>query len=165
MNFSKAVDGKGWAAINFLEVENLDSVPVIGTAEETIEASPTTEIAVQLAMQDGDSMQAPLTETVFSLTGTQILQVSGALCAAGKYKDWIKFTPFKAKNICADTLHKRKISCRITEKRPDCRGYCAYLRWQAIMKRRESASLFTPSGNQQYCSIYIQYTLKISMLE
>ncbi len=81
IEFSKAVDGKGWAAIKFLEVENLDSVPVIGTAEETIEASPTTEIAVQLAMQDGDSMQAPLTETVFSPTGTQILQVSGDLSA------------------------------------------------------------------------------------
>ncbi len=39
-------------------------------------------------------MQAPLAETVFSPTGTQILQVSGDLSApSGDAEDWIKIHP------------------------------------------------------------------------
>ena len=167
IEFSKAVDGKGWAAVKFLQVENSASVPVIGTAEETSEASPTAEIAVQLALQDGDSMQAPLAETVFSPTGTQILQVNGDLSApTGDAEDWIKFTPFvtniSVQAICtSENFHVelqrngqiaedivftcgQKLFIKTTPGQPH------YLRLQAI-------SNTVPQ--------YIQYTLKISILE
>ena len=45
------------------------------------------------AMQDGDSMQAPLAVAVFSPTGSRALQVNGDVSAPdGDAEDWIQFT-------------------------------------------------------------------------
>jgi uncharacterized protein YraI len=97
IEFANAPDGKGWVTAEFLQVENIESVPIIGVAagETAIptDAASNPNAVVVSAMQDGDSMQAPLTVAVFSATGSRALQVNGDVSAPdGDAEDWIQFT-------------------------------------------------------------------------
>ena len=111
IEFANSADGKGWAALEFLKVENVDSLPVIGSA------SPTTEVAERVtpqangsssAMPDGDSQEAPLANINFSPLGARMAQISGSLSALqGDTEDWVQFRSY-AQNIaihlvCLDT--------------------------------------------------------------
>jgi hypothetical protein len=97
IEFANAPDGKGWVTAKFLQVENIEAVPMIGAAAEET-AMPTSAVfapneIVMSAMQDGDSMQAPLAVAVFSAAGSRALQVSGDVSAPdGDTEDWIQFT-------------------------------------------------------------------------
>jgi uncharacterized protein YraI len=97
IEFAGASDGKGWVTAEFLQVENIDGLPLIGV-EVTETAMPVTateppSVDMALAMQDGDSMQTPLAATVFSPTNSRSLQVNGDVSAPeGDTEDWIQFT-------------------------------------------------------------------------
>jgi hypothetical protein len=97
IEFASAPDGKGWVTAEFLQTENIESVPLIGIAADEIatrtNATSTPNITVVSAMQDGDSAQAPLAVMFFSPTGSRALQVSGDVSAPdGDVEDWIQFT-------------------------------------------------------------------------
>jgi hypothetical protein len=97
VEFASAPDGKGWVIAEFLQVGNIEAVPLIGNATDKTanptDATPTPNIIVMSAMQDGDSMQAPLAVVVFSPTGSRGLQVNGDVSAPdGDVEDWIQFT-------------------------------------------------------------------------
>jgi len=99
IEFASAPDGKGWVTAEFLQVGNIESLPLIGgEVEETATPANVTEtpnIVTVSAMQDGDSMQTPLAVTVFSPTGSRALQVSGDVSAPdGDAEDWIQFTAY-----------------------------------------------------------------------
>lgn len=70
IDFAGAAGGKGWAALEFLKVENTDSLPVIGGISptgEVVENVTTAQVtASSLSMPDGDSMEAPLASIDFS---------------------------------------------------------------------------------------------------
>jgi uncharacterized protein YraI len=86
IEFPGAADGKGWITAEFAQA-------VAGeTAAPTVDV-PTPGVTVQTATQDGDSMQAPLAEVVFSVTGSRILQFNGDVSAPdGDNEDWVRFT-------------------------------------------------------------------------
>lgn len=97
IEFPGAADGKGWIAAEFAQAVDMENVPTIGeVAGET--AAPTVDIpmpgvTVQTATQDGDSMQAPLAEVVFSVMGSRTLQFNGDVSAPdGDNEDWVRFT-------------------------------------------------------------------------
>jgi hypothetical protein len=96
IEFASAPDGKGWVTKEFLQVGNIETVPIIGASVEDTATPPeavSTANAVVSAIQDGDSMQTPLTSTVLSRTGSRTLQVSGDVSAPdGDVEDWIQFT-------------------------------------------------------------------------
>jgi len=97
IEFAGAPDGKGWVTAEFLQVGNIESVPLIGVAADE---TPTPTVAAPesialLAMQDGDSMQAPLAAAVFAPTGSRTLQVNGDVSAPdGDVEDWIQFSTY-----------------------------------------------------------------------
>jgi hypothetical protein len=97
IEFASAPDGKGWVTAEFLQVKNIENVPLIGAATDET-ATPTDAIStpnaiVASAMQDGDSMQVPLAATFFSAAGSRALQVNGDVSAPdGDAEDWIQFT-------------------------------------------------------------------------
>jgi len=93
IQFATAPDGKGWVTAEFLQVENLESVPAIGETFE-VAATPTPGAVVISAMQDGDSMLAPLIAADFSPTGSRALQVNGKVSTPGDAEDWIQFTTY-----------------------------------------------------------------------
>lgn len=96
IEFASAADGKGWVAVEFLQANNFEIVPLIGnTINET--STPTgisslPSAIVLPAIQDGDSMQAPLAMAIFSPTGARTLQVMGDVSAPnGDAEDWVQF--------------------------------------------------------------------------
>jgi uncharacterized protein YraI len=95
IEFASSPEGIGWVTSKFLQVDNAELVPVIGTAEQATEAPSPPVIAAKLAAQDGDTLQAPLAVTVFSASGPRALQVNDDISAPdGDTEDWIQFTPF-----------------------------------------------------------------------
>jgi uncharacterized protein YraI len=96
IEFASAPDGKGWVIAKFLQMGNIDTVPLIAsTANETATPTNTTRTQngiVMSAMQDGDSIQAPLAVVTFSPTSSRTLQVNGDVSAPdGDLEDWIQF--------------------------------------------------------------------------
>lgn len=91
IEFAHAPEGTGWVAAEFLQAGNLDSVPTIGSAEESPTSVPTEVFPI--AMDDGDSMQTPLAAIIFSQTNARALQLTGDISAPdGDTKDWIQFS-------------------------------------------------------------------------
>jgi len=97
IEFASALDGKGWAALEFLKVENTDSLPVIGgvrPTEEVVENvnTPQTNVSSS-AMPDGDSMDAPLANINFSPLGARTAQINSSVSSLnGDTEDWVQFT-------------------------------------------------------------------------
>lgn len=171
IEYASAADGKGWAAVKYLQVENLDSIPVIGGAEQATEtptgfASTPTVVFIP-AFQDGDSMQAPIFAAIFSATGTQALHVNGDVSSPdGDGEDWIQFTPF-TKNVSVEA---------------SCSGGALLVEvWNTSQPEKdispacgESFIITTTPGQVYYLRIQtggvieqqnVQYKLKISSLE
>ncbi|MBI3152612.1 MAG: SH3 domain-containing protein [Chloroflexi bacterium] len=102
IEFANSADGKGWAALEFLQVENADALPVIGIASPTAEALENGEAtptdAPLPAMLDGDSMQSPLASLSFSALGARAAQVNGDVSSPdGDTEDWIEFKSYNGK--------------------------------------------------------------------
>lgn len=98
IEFSGSPDGHGWAALEFLQVDGVDALPVVAEAEQPIatavtsESTPAAVVRLVPAAQDGDSLQAPLTAGVFSAAGIRNLQIQGNVSAPeGDLEDWIQF--------------------------------------------------------------------------
>jgi uncharacterized protein YraI len=99
IEFPTSPDGSGWAALEFLQVNDVDNLPVIGATSQPTQAAANTtvtQVAVMIsALQDGDSKQSPLASTSFSPIGTSALQVNGDVSTPdGDKEDWIQFTSF-----------------------------------------------------------------------
>lgn len=97
IEFASAPDGKGWITAELLQMGNIETVPIIASAaDETTTptgVTPTPNVIVISAMQDGDSMQAPLAVMTFSPSNSRTLQVNGDVSAPdGDLEDWIQFT-------------------------------------------------------------------------
>jgi uncharacterized protein YraI len=97
IEFASAPDGKGWVTAEFLQAENLESVPQLGVAAEATpvptDGNSTPTASAKMAVQDGDSMQSPLARVVFSATGSRALQLQGDVSAPdGDMEDWVQFT-------------------------------------------------------------------------
>ncbi|MDD2920655.1 MAG: SH3 domain-containing protein [Anaerolineales bacterium] len=92
VEFSSAPDGKGWAALEFLKIDNADALPIVGALETE---TPISAEGFSTAAQDGDSMQAPLTAVVFSPSSARSLQLNDDVSAPdGDAEDWIQFKPY-----------------------------------------------------------------------
>lgn len=84
----------GWVASEFLQIENIEEAPVINVIENT----PVTPVINEtpsalnnIALQDNDSLQAPLAKIV--LTENKILQITGDVSSPqGDVEDWVEFS-------------------------------------------------------------------------
>ena len=91
IDYANGAEGKGWAALEFLQVDDPAALPIIGDVEQTSATPAPTGIAP--APQDGDSMQSPLATALFSTAGTNALQVSNSVSAPeGDVEDWLQFS-------------------------------------------------------------------------
>jgi len=99
VEFTSAADGKGWVALEFLKVDNADSLPVIGSASSTIEVTATVtapQASDSLsALLDGDSMQTPLARLNFSPVGASTARINNDISSPnGDTADWVEFTSY-----------------------------------------------------------------------
>jgi uncharacterized protein YraI len=97
IKFDNSPDGSGWVALEFLQADNIDSLPVVGAPAQASQTSVTAEstpsgIAAAAAVEDGDSLQAPLATGILGPRGARRLQVRGSVSAPdGDHEDWIQF--------------------------------------------------------------------------
>lgn len=92
IEFASAPDGIGWVAAEFIEVEDIELLPVIGGEESVEEEEPAQSTAIQPAMQDGDSRESPLAQVTLEPSGARAFQFSGEVSAPdGDNDDWIGF--------------------------------------------------------------------------
>ncbi len=84
----------GWVTVKYLQVESMDDVPVIGeTANQTATPADAISTPIPQAVQDGDSIQTPLTTARFSPTDFRALQLNGDVSAPnGDLEDWVEFS-------------------------------------------------------------------------
>ena len=97
IEFANSADGKAWAALEFLKIENASSLPVIRTeiaASATVEnVNNSQAIESSFAMPDGDSIEAPSTNINFSPLGARAVQIIGSVSSvSGDAEDWVQLT-------------------------------------------------------------------------
>jgi len=98
IEFSSSPDGFGWVALKYLQVDSVDSVPIVEAAPQPAATAQSGEVAVSpvemaTAADDGDSLQVPLATALFSPSGIRALQVHGDVSyPQGDAEDWIQFT-------------------------------------------------------------------------
>lgn len=93
IEFASSPDGKGWVAAEFLQADGLDALPVVAGEIAPAESSPEATTSVRTALEDGDSMQAPLTLVSLSAANARAAQIGGNVSSmGGDAKDWIHFS-------------------------------------------------------------------------
>lgn len=100
--FSPASDGIGWAAVEFLQIEDVESLPVIAQTAAATEETPSVETeaptVAQIAQPDGDSAESPLTQVDLASSGSRAFQVQGDVSTpAGDLDDWVAFSSASAR--------------------------------------------------------------------
>lgn len=97
--FSTSPDGTGWGALEFMQVNDLDALPVITVAGEDEDDAAAVDVPQenpQIALQDGDTRDAPLVYEHLTPGGVGALQVSGSVSAPeGDVEDWVAFSSDK----------------------------------------------------------------------
>jgi uncharacterized protein YraI len=96
IEFADAPGRKGWVSSEFLQLEGIDSLPMIGDTGQTEtqpDAAPTQTKTPLPAAQDGDSMESPLAAVLLSPSGARGFQMNGDVSAPdGDTEDWVEFT-------------------------------------------------------------------------
>lgn len=99
--FSPSPDGLGWASAEFLQMENTDSLPVVGEPEEALVEMPTGQnspVGFQMAQPDGDSAASPMAAVTISPAGSRSVLIHGAVSSPdGDLEDWLAFSSFTEK--------------------------------------------------------------------
>lgn len=91
----------GWVATEFLQIENIEQIPVIEAEQSTSVAvtpliNQTPVVASQMAIADNDSIQAPFAKLFFEQN--KVLQITGEVSAPqGDHEDWIEFSSASSK--------------------------------------------------------------------
>jgi uncharacterized protein YraI len=88
--------GTGWVAAEFIQVNQLEGVPIVaGQNEENPAAEPADPASPSISIQDSDSLETPLVALALQPSGAGGLQSSGSISAADE-ADWIQFTTLGA---------------------------------------------------------------------
>ena len=154
--------GTGWVASEFLQIENIEEISVIETSQNT-EIAPISETTIapaQIAIQDGDSMQAPLLKTFFA--ENKILQITGEVSAPqGDYEDWLEFSSFTTKIVIEVTCSNSGLQVELWQAGQVVESFSSIC---------ESAYFLSISANESYtlrifigASNYIKYQLSMKV--
>lgn len=94
--YTPAPDGAGWVAAEFLQVGNIEALPVLEAATQSAVSSaeaPATLVTAQTALMDGDSEGAPLAFVELSVVSLRSAQVQGEVSMpGGDMQDWFRFS-------------------------------------------------------------------------
>ncbi len=85
----------GWISSEFTQVQNIEGLPVAGESQAVANPEPSIPSStIQAgALQDNDSLEAPIVSVILSPTGTGGLQSNGILSPSnGDVTDWIQFS-------------------------------------------------------------------------
>lgn len=150
-DFPGGPDGKGWAAAEYLQVENVASLPTMGetVVEATAKAGQTpVSSEVLIASADGDSMAAPLARVTLSPGAARMIEVRGEVSnPEGDREDWIAFTSSRTRILLGVQCEQGVLQVEV---------------WQAGAL---AESLLLSCGDKVVLSVTanVEYQLKVSL--
>lgn len=97
IRYAASPDGTGWVALEFLQVDHVEAIPVINEAAQPIGTNPTGDAGASspagTVRMDGDSAAAPLAMFTLSAASSRSVQFQGQVSAPdGDGEDWIGFS-------------------------------------------------------------------------
>lgn len=166
IQFADSPDGTGWAAVEFLQVDEVESLPVVGTgAVEGDEPQEQAVTSAQTAAPDGDTQAMPLADLTLAPI-LRAVQVNGDVSAPnGDNEDWVAFNAegvaVTIEILCpAQSLRAEVWSNGIrSDTAPAC-GETFLLKMSA--GSRHQIRLFADGSSGQ---TYARYVLKISVIQ
>lgn len=174
IEFANSADGIGWASSEFLQVNDSDSLPVIGdvistTAEIGTPADiPLITLPAQAsARQDGDSISAPFAVVNFSSTGARALQVQGDVSAPdGDTEDWLQFNSFSNTILLEVKCSNNELSVELWNNSESISEPVFACGEKRVIKIEPAQPYFLHiRANASYNLQYIQYSLKVSVVD
>ena len=173
IEFASAPKGTGWVVVEFLQVSNPDSLPVIGEVMQTIEIGTpasiplTPTISHSPARQDGDSMLSPFAVVIFSPLGVRALQVKGDVSAPdGDTEDWVQLTSFTANILAEVKCSNNVLRVELWNNGHNAGDFTLACGERRVIKIESTESyFFRIQANSNNNSQYIQYSLKVSAVE
>jgi uncharacterized protein YraI len=112
IEYPASPDGAGWVALEFLQVENPDAIPVLNENAQPTEAAtnavgietPLVFASAKAALTDGDTAEVPLALFTISAASARAFQFQGEVSAPdGDGVDWIGFSS-QSKNVVIQVL-------------------------------------------------------------
>jgi uncharacterized protein YraI len=163
IEFAESPDGKGWAAVEFLQVDEAESLPVVGA--ETVEEQQVA-VTAQTAVLDGDSEGTPLAEFILAPSAIRAFQVSGEVSAPnGDTDDWVTFSAkgvaVTIELICSTQFLQVELwNNGIRSDTPPVCGEVMTLKLPA--ESFQQIRLFAEGSSEQ---VYARYILKVSVIQ
>lgn len=105
INYAPAADGSGWVAAEYLQIANVESIPILAedatpTEQTANPISTSSSGSAPLAISEGDTMESPLASFLFSPTAQHSGQVQGIVSALqGDLDDWFTLESTQPKII------------------------------------------------------------------
>ena len=156
----------GWVASEFLQIQNIEEIPVIGVAENTQVAPVINEtpiVLAQIALQDNDSLQSPLAKTSF--TANEIFQVTGDVSSPqGDFEDWVEFSAFTADVLIETSCSNNSLQIEVWQAGNSLEHFQSPCNSKTFLNLLPNESytlrIFQPVTNE---ASYTSYTLKIKV--
>ncbi len=170
IEFKNSPDGKGWAASEFLQTENLDAVPVIGpveTAETPAILASVPAANILTAPKDGDSIEAPSASVNLSTSGSRSLQFSGDVSYPdGDVEDWVQVTSSHKSIHVELKCSNNALSVELWNNAQQAEPVLLFCGGDRTLNLAPGQPYFLRiQANGDPDLQYIQYTLKISTME
>lgn len=90
IGYPAAPDGSGWVAAEYVQADNVDALPVIGTSvAASAEATSAPQTQLMPVRNEGDTAEAPLAFFDLSMVGT--VQFQGEISELADVEDWLGF--------------------------------------------------------------------------
>ncbi len=173
IEFMNAPDGKGWVASEFLQMQNPDSLPIIGDVAQAVGSGTPTSIPLtpplfpSPARQDGDSMLSPFAVVIFSPSGMRALQVIGDVSAPdGDTEDWVQLTSFTAHLLAEVKCSNNELHVELWNNDHNASNVVLTCGERLVIKIEPAQSYFLRiQANDSSDLQYVQYSLKVSAVE
>lgn len=155
----------GWVALEFLETDAIDNLPVV--AENIVEVTPSLTVenpvvVVQVAYQDNDTMQTPFAKTFF--TEAKIFQITNDVSTPqGDFEDWIEFSSYTSKTVIEISCSGSGLQLELWqagEVKEELSNPCGNVYFLDIeVNKSYFLRIFQPTSND---AVYASYLIKLS---
>ena len=169
IEFASAPEARGWINAGFVQASGVETVPILAVPSppaETgtpAEASPTTIPASEIAIEDGDSADAPSVTITFSPAGARVLQFSDEVSfPQGDLEDWVQVTPYgKLVEIQVSCAGSNELLIELWQGEAilETKLACEEIRILAVEKGKPYSIHFLAIGDNS--GSFTQYTVKI----
>jgi uncharacterized protein YraI len=165
-------DGTGWVAAQYVQTSGLDELPVLDeTGQAAGTATPATPDSQPTptpppAPADGDSLDSPAVDAVFSPAGSgSIIYTNDVSAPGGEATDWIGFTPYGSSVLMhLSCSGGAQLSAELLHQGKAVGNWGGLACGQAVQPSLAAGQLYVlqlRAAGQGDARVYVRYTLTI----